>query len=65
MRETLNMVVVLFFVCLLSAVSLSFLYIHTKPQIEQNNLQKEINLKKQILPEAEKFVSKQINSKYV
>lgn len=63
MKETLRMVFVLFFVCIISAGSLSFLYVYTKPRIEQNNFLKEISLKQQILPEAKNFVTKQINGR--
>ena len=59
--NTLRMVLVLFFVCLFSAVSLSFLYVKTQSKIEQNKILKEIKLKKEIVPSAEKFVSKQLD----
>jgi electron transport complex protein RnfG len=59
MNNALKMVLVLLLVCLFSAVSLSFLYVKTQPKIEQNKLLKEVKLKKQIIPSAEKFVSKQ------
>jgi len=61
MNNTLKMVLVLFFVCLFSAVSLSFLYVKTKPQIEQNKILKEVKFKKQIAPLAEKFEVSQVN----
>ncbi len=61
MNNILKMVLVLLFVCLFSAMSLSFLYIKTQPKIEQNKILKEVKLKKQILPLAEKFVSKQLS----
>lgn len=65
MKETLRMVLVLFFVCILSAGSLSFLYISTKERIAQNSLLKEVALKKQVLPQAKQFLTKQINSEII
>ncbi len=60
--NTLRMVLVLFFVCLFSAVSLSFLYVKTQSKIEQNKILKEIKLKKEIVPSAEKFVPKRLDT---
>ncbi len=59
MREDLKMILVLFFVCIISAISLSFLYTYTKPKIEKNLFAKELKLKSEIIPQAEEF--KKIN----
>ncbi|MEN3013746.1 MAG: RnfABCDGE type electron transport complex subunit G [Endomicrobiia bacterium] len=58
--KTLNMIIVLFIVCCFSAVSLSFLYVKTQPRIQLNKVQKEVKLKKQIIPHMENFVVKSL-----
>ncbi len=60
-ENPLVMTLVLFLVCVISAGGLSFLYINTKPKIEENKLLKEVLLKKQMLNSAEKFKTKSMN----
>lgn len=60
MKEDIKKIVILFSVCVVSAVSLSFLYVSTKTKIEFNKIQKEIKLKKEVIPSAENFLSKNI-----
>lgn len=60
-ESTFVMVLSLFVVCALSALGLSYLYVNTKPRIEQNKLLKENSLKKHLLEYADKFVTKNIN----
>ncbi|MFN3550401.1 MAG: RnfABCDGE type electron transport complex subunit G [Endomicrobiia bacterium] len=55
MNEDLKMILVLFFVCIISAISLSFLYTYTKPKIEKNLVAKELKLKSEVIPQAEEF----------
>lgn len=62
MNNNLKMILVLFFVCIFSAFSLSFLYTYTKPRIEKNKILKEQKLKTQLIPNAENFVSKEIKN---
>ncbi len=62
MNGNLKMVLVLFCVCVSSALSLSFLYTYTKPRIEKNKMLKEQKLKRQLIPEVENFVAKEIEN---
>lgn len=55
MNENLRMILVLFCVCIVSAVSLSFLYTYTKPKIEKNQIAKELKTKSEILPQGKDF----------
>lgn len=64
MNEDIKKIIVIFSVCGISAISLSFLYTSTKSKIEFNKIQKEIKLKKEIIPFAESFLSKNINSSF-
>ncbi|MCS7230587.1 MAG: RnfABCDGE type electron transport complex subunit G [Elusimicrobiota bacterium] len=57
-----KMVLVLFIVCCFSALSLSFLYVKTQPQIQLNKINKEIKLKKLIIPQAESFIGKNLEN---
>ncbi|MCS7151922.1 MAG: RnfABCDGE type electron transport complex subunit G [Endomicrobia bacterium] len=60
MNNTLRMVLVLVLVCIVSALSLSFLYVKTQPRIEENKILKEVKIKQELIPEAEKFVIKSL-----
>lgn len=64
MNTTLKMVLVLTSVCIISAVSLSFLYVKTQARIEQNKIMKEIKIKQELIPQAEKFVTKTLSKNF-
>lgn len=59
--NTFKMVSILFIVCCFSAASLSFLYVKTQPKIQFNKIEKELKLKKMVVPNAESFINKSIN----
>ncbi|MCX7957395.1 MAG: RnfABCDGE type electron transport complex subunit G [Endomicrobia bacterium] len=60
-----KMVIVLFIICCLSGLSLSYLYVKTAPKIQLNKIEKEIKIKKQIMPKSENFSTKSISNNLV
>lgn len=64
MSNTLRMVIVLGSVCIVSALSLSLLYVKTQPRIEQNKIIKERKIKQAIIPLADKFITKSLDKDF-